>query len=352
MTQSGTALAGIYFASGSSRPIAARASVPDGKTLVVTDDSGAILAQAPFRKIRASPRLAKLRRRLELPDRSHFETDDNDGIDAMLRAAGRLRRGLLIHRLESSLLWAALSLVAAGISIALTITYGFPAAAGWLAARTPRPVLVTISGESLDTMDRVFMSPSNLSATDKHRARGLFARVAAAGTQGRSNYTLLFRDGRVIGPNAFSLPDGRIVMTDQLYRMARSDDELEGVFGHEIAHADRRHVLKMLYEGSLIPAAIALITGDASQFGQIATILPAILIRSSYSRSMEQQADDDSAATMKRIGANPAVLGAFLERLDRKLCGKEGCSQGWLGSHPDAEARAARLRDEARASRH
>jgi predicted Zn-dependent protease len=110
-------------------------------------------------------------------------------------------------------------------------------------------------------------------------------------------------------------------------------------------------VLQLLYEGSLLPAAIALITGDASQFGQIATVLPTILIESSYSRAVEQQADDDSATMMKRIGANPAALGNLLLRLEGKLCGGKGCSAGWLGSHPDAAIRAARLREEAKSER-
>ncbi len=303
-----------------------------------------------FGAVRASARLGKLRRRLELPDRSYFETEDNDGVDTMLRAAGHLRRGNWIHRLESSLRWAALSVIVAGISVALLIDYGFPAAATWLAWRTPRPVLIAISDQTLDTMDRLFMQPSTLVPADMRRARALFARVTAVGAQDRLRYVLLFRAGNEIGPNAFSLPDGRIVMTDDLFRLAKSDDELEGVFGHEITHADRRHALQMLYEASLIPAAIAMITGDASQFGQIATVLPTLLIRSSYSRRMEQEADDGSAVMMKRIGANPAALGDLLERLNRELCGKEGCSQGWLGSHPDAVLRAARLRAEAKPS--
>jgi predicted Zn-dependent protease len=54
---------------------------------------------------------------------------------------------------------------------------------------------------------------------------------------------------------------------------------------------------------------------------------------------------------MERIGADPAALGDLLERMDRKLCGKEACSPGWLGSHPATEERAERLREEAKAAR-
>ncbi len=344
-------LAGTFFPGGSSRPIPAGASLSEAGMLTITDDSGKALAEIPFKHVRVSARLGNLRRRLELPDHSRFETADNDGIDAMFRAAGRRRWSALVDRLESSIRWVAISILVAAAATALTIVYGFPAAAAWLARETPRPVLTMISDQTLKTMDRLALRPSQLKPGDMRKARMLFARVTAVGVQGKSGYRLLFRDGGALGPNAFSLPDGTVVMTDELYVLVKRDDELEGVFGHEMAHADHRHALQMLYESSLLPVAIALMTGDATQFGQIATVLPTMLIESSYSRGFEQQADDDSAVMMKRIGADPSALGEFLERLDKKLCGKNGCAPSWLGSHPAATERAARLREEAKSPR-
>lgn len=340
-------VAGTFFPAGSSRAVPARAAVSKARVLSITDEAGAVLVEAPLRTMRVSPRLGQLVRRLELADNSRFETADNDGVDAMLRAAGRLRRGTLIDRLERSLKWVLASAAFAGLSAALMVLYGFPAAADWLARATPRPMLRIVSTQTLDAMDRLALKPSRLPQAERAHAQALFARVAAVGHDGRSGYRLIFRDGGAIGPNAFSLPDGTVIMTDALYPLIRRDDELEGVFGHEIAHADRRHAMRLVYVGSLLPATIALMTGDASQFGQIATVLPTLLIESSYSRAVEQQADDDSAAMMLRIGADPAALGTLLERMDHALCGRQGCSPGWLGSHPATAERAAKLREEA-----
>jgi Zn-dependent protease with chaperone function len=340
---------GTFFPAGSSRAIPARASL-EGKSLRISDEAGAVLVELPVGQARLSSRLGNLRRRIELPDHSRFETDDNDGIDALFRAGGRILPSSLLHRVEKSLKWVALAVLIAVVSVAALIRYGFPAAAGWLAQRTPNAVAVDVSHQTLSTLDQIALAPSQLPPADKRKANALFARVAAVGKE-PSHYRLLFRAGKRVGPNAFSLPDGEVVMTDELYKMIQRDDELEGVFGHEIAHADRRHVLQMMYEASLIPAAIALITGDASQFGQIATMLPTILVQSSYSRGFEQQADDDSAQMMKRIGADPAALGDLLLRMDKQLCGKSGCGRSWLGSHPASAERAARLRAEAKSPR-
>ncbi|HUO92471.1 MAG TPA: M48 family metallopeptidase [Rhizomicrobium sp.] len=342
---------GTFFPAGSSRAVPADASI-EARQLRIVDETGAVVAEFPLGKARVSARLGNLRRRIEFPDHSRFETDDNDGIDMLFREAGRLLPSTMLHWIESSLKWVAAAVIIAGVSTALMIIYGFPAAAAWLAFRTPHVVLVTVSDQTLATMDRFALAPSELSTDDKIKAQRLFARVAAMGHEGRSGYQLLFREGRHVGPNAFSLPDGRVVMTDQLYEMVKRDDELEGVFGHEIAHADRRHAMQMVYEASLLPATIALVTGDASQLSQITAVLPTLLIESSYSRSFEQQADDDSANTMKRIGADPAALGEFLLRMDKEICGRRGgCGPSWLGSHPATAERAARLRAEGNAPR-
>jgi predicted Zn-dependent protease len=78
--------------------------------------------------------------------------------------------------------------------------------------------------------------------------------------------------------------------------------------------------------------------------GHIATIMPGVLLQSSYSRAFEQQADDDAAAVLRRMGKSPAPLGDLLERIQKKICGGDSCGPSWLGSHPATAARAARLR--------
>ena len=76
----------------------------------------------------------------------------------------------------------------------------------------------------------------------------------------------------------------------------------------------------------------------------MATILPGILMQSAYSRGLEQEADDDAASILRRIGADPARLADMLERLQREACGEEQCAPSWIGTHPETASRAARLR--------
>jgi len=277
-------------------------------------------------------------RRLDFPDGSSFETGDNDSVDQMLG-----RRSLL-HRLENS--WRAVLasvLLAAAAAVAFVL-YGVPASAGWLARHTPPSIARYTAAQTLETLDKVALKSSKEPASVQGHYRALLAAVAAGAPASASGYHLHFRDAPGIGPNAFALPDGTVIITDQMIPMVKSDDEIEGVFAHEISHVVHAHGLQRIYQASLVPATIAFVTGDASQIAQFATVLPGILLQAAYSRGFEQQADDDAARQLRRMGKNPAALADLLERLDKKMCGRGDCGPSWLGSHPATTLRAERLR--------
>jgi len=46
-------------------------------------------------------------------------------------------------------------------------------------------------------------------------------------------------------------------MTDQMIPLVKRDEEIEGVFAHEMSHVDRAHGLQRIYQASIVPAAIA-----------------------------------------------------------------------------------------------
>jgi Zn-dependent protease with chaperone function len=330
-------LRGRYFFPRSTYCIDATAQAANG-SLEIAGVDGALLASISLASVRPTSRLGAMRRRLDFPDGSSFDTEDNDAVDLLLEHRS------ILHRLESSWRVVLISVIAAGLSAAAFVMYGVPATAGWMARHTPPSVAAYTTQQSLATLDKVALDTSKTPAAVQQHYRILLAGLAAKAPHGVRGYRLVFRSAPAIGPNAFALPDGTIIVTDQIVPLVKKDAEIEGVFAHEISHVDHAHGLQRIYQASLVPAAIAFITGDASQLGQFATILPGILLQSAYSREFEQQADDDAARLMRRLGKDPGALADLLERMEGKLCGKEGCGPSWLGSHPATAARAARLR--------
>jgi Zn-dependent protease with chaperone function len=276
-----------------------------------------------------------------LPDGSCFETLDNDGVDQLIGIARHLVAGGWMDRLERSWRAIVVSIVLAAAAAGAFVVWGIPALAFQLAMNTPEWVAATVSDQTMTVLDSHYIQASELSETDQAKATRIFARVAKTGACGPHVCRLLFRSG--IGTNAFALPDGRIVMTDAMWQSAKAD-ELAGVFAHEMAHVRLAHGLQRVYEASLVPALIVVVTGDISQIGQIAVILPGVLVQSAYSREFETEADRSAIATLKKLGINPAVMAGLLERMDRERCGNHSCGGSWLGDHPDTAFRAALYR--------
>lgn len=311
----------------------------DGKSLQVLTQAGDMLTEAPLRYVVVTSRLGALRRKLEFPSGSVFETSDNDAVDAMMKGDT-----FILHRLEKSWRLVVMSLLLIALGAAGFAVYGVPLSAHWLALRTPQSLSKLVTDQSLAALDHHVLLPTTLPLARQQEIFARFRTVAGWENHGGSGYQLLLRNAPHIGPNAFALPDGRIVMTDQLVAMTGNDVEIDAVFAHEMSHVNHAHGMQRIYQASLVPAAIAFITGDASQVAQFAAVLPGILLQSAYSRGFEQQADDDAATLLRLHDEDPGHLADLLERMERKSCGKTGCGPSWLGSHPATAERAARLR--------
>jgi predicted Zn-dependent protease len=164
----------------------------------------------------------------------------------------------------------------------------------------------------------------------------LFRAGVSAGPNGRSH----------LGPNAFALPGGTIVVTDELLTLlAGRDDVLIGVLGHEHGHVQRRHGMRLLVQVTLIGTATAIAVGD---FSSVLAAAPALLGQSAYSRDFEREADADAIALLRADGLSPAVMIELFERLagqnGRTADRAESALGIALASHPADAERIARFR--------
>ena len=110
---------------------------------------------------------------------------------------------------------------------------------------------------------------------------------------------VMFRKGGALGPNAFALPDGTIVFTDEMVRLAEHDDELSAVLAHEIGHVVRRHGMRTIIQDSLLGFLILAITGDITGSSELFIGLPVLLTEMAYSREFEREADQYALAYMQ-----------------------------------------------------
>ena len=342
---------GIWRPAGAAAETAARLAVSaDGETRISAADTGVTLVEAGLRDVGISARVGSIPRHLTFPDGSDFETRDNDAVDRLRdRLAGW--RGGVVHSLEA-FRPRLIVFVAATIALcALLYRFAVPALVEVAVWATP-PAVSDLMGRSvLVSLDTVVFSPSELEQDRQTRLQDAFTRlVDVSRKEGREaafpEYKLHFRHGGEIGPNAFALPDGSVIVTDELVRLAADDEMVLGVLGHEIGHVEHNHSLRQLYRAAGVTALIMLIGGDIGAATEDVLVQGAGLLALSNSRAAETEADRYSVELMHEAGHDPEAIARFFELL-RDRFGFAG-NFAFLSTHPATQERIDETRAYAR----
>jgi Zn-dependent protease with chaperone function len=295
----------------------------------------------PLAEVRASDRIGSSRRYLYFPDGSQCETGDNGGIDRLF-SARESTGSRLLHRWESGLGYA---LAALAITVAAAwgfVVWGIPALAKQVAFALPPATEKLIGRDALAALDKFVFTPSRLPPQRQDALRKLLAGMSADNGSA-AGYRLEIRRGGRVGANAFALPAGIIVMTDELVDLSKDDRELEAVLAHEIGHLRQRHVLRHVLEDSTTALLVAVTFGDLTSLTSLAAAAPTLLLQAKFSRDFEREADDFAFDYMARHGIPPEMFAAILRRMEEKRpAGKD--APDYLSTHPATRERIERAR--------
>ncbi len=334
-------IVGIWHPARSSRAVASSLHFAEG-IVQARDADGKPLAATPLAALEVSDRVGSIVRRISFADGSVFETPDNDGIDAALRALRR--RVSRIHELERfrpRLLIFVMLVI--GLSFAV-YRYAVPLLVEGAIAATPPVVPQLLSKSAMISLDTTLLAPSKLPAQRRDAIATAFAQLASRAPGGAEKYNLNFRFGGPVGPNAFALPDGTVVLTDELVEMAAADtDAVLGVLAHEIGHVEFEHSLRQIYRAAGIAGLIMLIGGDLGSGFEDVVVQGAALLSLSFSRTQEAQADRYSVELMHADGRDPFAIVRFFELLRDKLDDK-GHADTFLSTHPATAERIEETR--------
>lgn len=284
----------------------------EGDELLLGTDDGQV-RRYPVKAVRWPERTTHGQRQTELPDGGLVQHANAAEWDAWWRASG-LHERAVVGWMQS---WRATLVALAGsvAFLAAAWVWGVPWLSQALTHLVPASVEVAIGEQSLEQLDRLFLAPSRLPQARQNALRQRFASVVErAYPEGDAPaWQLSFHRSELLGANAFALPGGAIVMTDELVELLDDQpDAIVGVLAHELGHVQHRHGLDLMVRASLVSALVGVVLGDASGF--LATV-PATLATQSYSRDAERQADAHSALLLHRSGIPPAVMAVFFERL-------------------------------------
>ncbi|MDZ4176888.1 MAG: M48 family metallopeptidase, partial [Hydrogenophaga sp.] len=194
-----------------------------GDELLLRTHDGLVEHRYPLSGVRWPERRSHGQRQTGLPDGGLIQHASAAEWDAWFQASG-LREGAVVGWMQS---WRATFAAMAGtvVFLAAAWVWGVPWLSTTLARLVPQSLENQIGEQSLAQLDRLFLKPSQLPAAQQEALRQRFARVVeTAHPEGDAPaWQLAFHQSEVLGANAFALPGGSIVMTDDL--VALLDDQ-------------------------------------------------------------------------------------------------------------------------------
>jgi len=169
---------------------------------------------------------------------------------------------------------------------------------------------------------------------------------ALPGDEGQGWEITVFQDDT---PNAFALPGRKIGVHSGILKVAKNQDQLATVIGHEIGHVLARHSAERLSsqfaaQGAMAVAGIIAATSDSPEKGLALGALGAGItygVLMPFSRTQESEADAIGLDLMAQAGFNPDESIALWQNM--AAANKNGAPPEFLSTHPSDQTRMAAL---------
>ena len=139
--------------------------------------------------------------------------------------------------------------------------------------------------------------------------------------------------------NAFAVPGGYVYLTTGMLDALRTEAELAGVLGHEIAHITGHHYREALARNAALSAALQLLLAGTNG-GQAASMGAGLfqqLAALRFSRGNEADADEQGTLLLGATDRNPLGIASYFGRAEG------GPVPEWLSTHPGPENRVENI---------
>jgi Zn-dependent protease with chaperone function len=294
-----------------------------------------------FEDIEVRAKLKNTSQTVSFMDGSYCELKDSD----FFALPGKNIDNIIL-KIESKIKYSIASFVVLALFVVFCLTYGSTMLSNMLAPQIPKSAVELISKQSLELLDENYMSKSELDKKKQVFIQKRFNDIFGE----EYNFKLHFRKSEVFGANAFALPNGDIILLDDLVQLEK-DAGFRGILGilaHEGGHVVHNHGLKLVIKSSVSSAIMGYLIGDFSGF---AATFATFAVDAQYSQSFEKEADLYAIEIMKKNGISTKYLADIFENIMKQ----EGMTQenpssdssykSFISSHPSMHERIIRFRE-------
>ncbi|BES86499.1 peptidase M48 [Pectobacterium araliae] len=330
---------GHYQYPGLAARVAASLHLTDnGSTMAL--NTGSSNTTFSLEQVTVSDALGSIPLTLTFPDGGRFVPADDPDFRTWYSAR---RRPGLVHRLERHKRGVILTLFATILMVINYVYVVLPWASSALALRIPTVIEQQLGQNTLKLLRHSDFKPSKLPVEHQQAMQTLFQQVMPADMREDKTPLRLEIMAAPIGPNAFMLADGTLIISDDLVKLAKNDNELAAVMLHEMGHHAYRHPMRMVVRSSLMSLMFMWMTGDVSGVGDTVLQSAAFINEMQFSRDMEREADAWAIEKMQQQGRSLQSMQAMYQALlnhDRSGDDAEPLDlPDWLSTHPDMDER-------------
>ncbi len=204
----------------------------------------------------------------------------------------------------------------------------------------------------LQVRDQILSDPENYPILDEKRYPEAYRHInritknilnsGKVELKDRFNWEVrIIRDDKTL--NAFCTPGGYIFVYTGLIKYLETEDQLAGVMGHEIAHADRQHSARQLEKQFGVALLIEIALGKKA--GQELKDLANALVGLRFSRDHEYEAD---AFSVEYLSATQYRCNGAADFFEKLMQSGAQTPPEFLSTHPNPGNRVEAINQKAR----
>ncbi|MDK1288152.1 M48 family metallopeptidase [Pseudoalteromonas umbrosa] len=221
-----------------------------------------------------------------------------------------------------------------------------PSTAVWLVDYVPESMVDTMGQQSMYLIEENFLSPSELPPETQNQIHLIWDEALAAVALSKERYQLDIYASEHFGANAFALPHGQIVITDDLIEALQDNpNAIRAVFLHEIGHVEGKHSIRLAAQAFAGTIAISFIFGDMEGILELIIGSGNLIMGAQFSQKMEWEADEFALQRLARLGHSSADFADALKRLKtlsetrKSTSEKDATWLEYLSTHPSLDER-------------
>jgi Zn-dependent protease with chaperone function len=327
--------AGIYYLANSTKYYLAELEVKDDSIKIFNVDSDKLIYKANVHELINEISIQGNSTLIRFPDGSSFIPDDPS-----LKWEWDSLSSKLIRKITNNLKSLVLIILLTPLFLFFALFYGMPFLSSEIANRVSQDSKEVISTNLLKKLEDEYFEESKIDYLEQEKLKKEFHKNLSDLNINSDNYRLMFYKSDIFGANAVALPDGTIVVTDQMIsKLLNSPNLIMAILFHEVGHVEDNHGLSQIIQSLGIGLIITLIIGDAQGLSDALVGSGFVLVQQSFSRKMEVEADIFALESLKKLEMPVEDFSNALESIMDLDEDAYSPYKNYLSSHPHTKKR-------------